>query len=55
MKKMVITVCIEGNEEKLEIIKGQIIETACSAMVDCCVAIIGSKEQPIECVKIQPL
>ena len=33
MKKMVISLVIEGNEEDLHTIKGNIIKTACEALV----------------------
>ena len=44
MKKMVISLVIEGNEEDLNTIKGNIIATSCEALVSCSTDII--EEQP---------
>lgn len=53
MKKMIISVCIEGCEEDLHQIKGKMIATASEAMVNCYTAIIdGDEEPPKGCVKI---
>lgn len=51
MKKMVISLVIEGNEEDLNAIKGNVIATASEALVSCTTNIIEEPKKEIEIPK----